>query len=29
MVEPWIAVFGNDSIVKLFSKKFVDKEKGL
>lgn len=29
MVEPWITVFGNDAIIKLFSKKFADKEKGL
>ena len=29
MVEPWNAVFGRDTIVKLFSKKFADKEKGI
>lgn len=29
MVEPWNTVFGSDSIQKLFSKKFSDKEKGL
>ena len=29
MVEPWNAVFGRDTIVKLFSKKFQDKEKSL
>ena len=29
MAEPWGAVFGSDSIKRLFSKKFSDKEKGL
>ena len=29
MVEPWNTIFGSDSIKKLFSKKFSDKEKGL
>ena len=29
MVEPWIAIFGEESIHKLFSKKFQEKEKGL
>ena len=29
MVEPWNAIFGSAAIVKLFSKKFSDKEKGL
>lgn len=28
-VEPWIAVFGKDTILKLFSKKFSDKEKAI
>ena len=29
LVEPWIAVFGRDPIMKLFSKKFSEKEKAI
>ena len=27
--EPWIAVFGQQTIARLFSKKYSDKERGL